>query len=149
MNESDPRGFWRDDFAKEILGLADEAHEFEPILHYDSDGDCIEFISERDSYDAERINSLITVYHSTSSERLIGARIKGVMQLIRRRPYVSIAVKDGKIRLDFLIVAGGLPDGPWGSEEKPALSLRYEKVIRELADLASTREIEVPQLCEA
>jgi hypothetical protein len=144
----DAKPFLNDDFAQDLIRLSNEAVEFTPILYYDADGDCIEFIAEPHSHDAQRINSLLTVYLSTETGRLIGSRIKGVKQLIRRRPYVRIAVKDGKVRLDHLIVAGGSPEN-LQEPMKPGLNLDYEALIRELADLASEREFDAPELCEA
>jgi hypothetical protein len=61
---------------------------------------------------------------------------------------VRIAVKDGKVRLDHLIVAGGSPEN-LQEPMKPGLNLDYESIIRELADLASEREFDAPELCEA
>jgi len=53
-----------EEFAQLVLGKVAPAQPFQPVADYDPDGDCIEFIAAPDSYYAERIDPLVTVYRS-------------------------------------------------------------------------------------
>jgi hypothetical protein len=69
------------DFAERMARLARSRDQFRPTATYDPDGDCIEFLAKPDSFHAERIDDLVTVYYSQETDEVIGALIKGVSKL--------------------------------------------------------------------
>lgn len=82
---------------------------FTPQAVYDPDGDCIEFLASDESYYAERVDNLVTVYYGQRSGRIVGSLIKGVSKFIRQvlawSPGFKIDIKDGKVRLEHLFTA--------------------------------------------
>jgi hypothetical protein len=52
------------EFAERMMLLAKPAEPFEPTANYDPDGDCIEILAKPDSFYAERVDDLVTVYYS-------------------------------------------------------------------------------------
>ena len=73
------------EFAKRMMLLARPAEQFEPTAIYDPDGDCIEFLAKPDSFYAERVDDLVTVYYSQETNEVIGSLIKGVSAASARR----------------------------------------------------------------
>src|SRR5947209_1689017 len=67
-----------DRFAEEVMRLAKPVSPFVPVVTYDPDGDCIEFLAKPDNFYAERIDDLVTVYYSQETREVIGSLIKGV-----------------------------------------------------------------------
>lgn len=98
-----------DEFAALVLSKVPPGQAFKPTAYYDADGDCIEFISAPDSYYAERIDSLLTVYRSQETNEIVGSLIKGVrqfiQQVVQRAPGFRIEVRDGRIKLTHLFTA--------------------------------------------
>src|SRR5205823_2572162 len=72
-----------EEFAHHVLSQVPVDQPFEPTTYYDPDGDCIEFIAAPDSYYAERIDTLLTVYRSQETHEIIGSLIKGVSKFLR------------------------------------------------------------------
>ncbi len=64
------------EFAERMILLARPAEQFEPTATYDPDGDCIEFLARADSFYAERLDDLVTVYYSQETHEVIGSLIK-------------------------------------------------------------------------
>ena len=93
----------------EFVEGVERPDQFTPVVHYDEDGDCIEFIAEPDSFYAERIDELVTAYRSYRSKKVVGFLIKGVRRLreeiLRRIPGFKIEIRDGKVRLEHLLLA--------------------------------------------
>jgi hypothetical protein len=91
------------EFAAHMLELARNAPPFQPTATYDPDGDCIEFIAKPDSFYAERIDDLITVYYSHETKEIVGSLIKGVAKFYRevleQVPGFKIEIQDGRVRL--------------------------------------------------
>jgi hypothetical protein len=56
-------------------GPVTEAGDFQPIAHHDPDGDCIEFIASDESYYAQRLDSLVTVYIGRETGEIVGSFI--------------------------------------------------------------------------
>jgi hypothetical protein len=71
------------EFAEQMLQLARSAPAFEPTATYDRDGDCIEFIAKPDSFYAERVDDLVTVYFSHGTNEVVGSLITGVSKFYR------------------------------------------------------------------
>ena len=94
------------EFGKVVIGMAKSAKAFKPIVSYDPDGDCIEFLTKPDSFYAERIDDLVTVYYSHETKEVVGSLIKGVSEffeeIVRRCPGFAIEIRDGRVRLAHL-----------------------------------------------
>jgi len=95
-----------EEFAKEIMKLANETPSHGPIAYYDQDGDCIEFLSTPGNFYAERIDDLITVYYDEKTDEIIGSLVKDVSQFIKKNPRFAILVESGRVRLAHLFIAG-------------------------------------------
>ena len=72
-----------EEFAKRMMLLARPAEQFRPTATYDPDGDCIEFLAKPDSFYAERVDDLVTVYYSQETGEVIGSLIKGVSKFCK------------------------------------------------------------------
>lgn len=117
-------------FAKRMLLLARPAEQFRPSATYDPDGDCIEFLAKPDSFYAERVDDLVTVYYSQETGEIIGSLIKGVSrfcsEFTKRNPGFRIVVEDGPVRLEHFFLAR-----LWSSaaDPKAITTLTYRKLI--------------------
>jgi len=124
------------DFAQEVLSRVKRGRGFTPQVTYDPDGDCIEFIAKPDSFYAERVDQLLTVYYSRETREVIGSLIKGVSKLLARiksnYPNFRIEIQDGKVRLEHLFTAQ-----LWIYEGEPPKEavLTYKK-LRQVAEEA-------------
>jgi hypothetical protein len=99
-----------DEFAKWMMLLAKPASEFKPTACYDSDGDCIEFLTKPDPFREERVDDLVMVYYSQKTGEVIGSSIKGLSALAKclkqKLPGFMSTIEDGRIRLEHLFLAG-------------------------------------------
>ena len=131
------------DFAKRMMLLARSADEFEPTATYDPDGDCIEFLAKPDSFYAERVDDLVTVYYSQDTKEVVGSLIKGVSgfckKLSETMPGFAIEIRDGRVRLVHIFRAR-----LWTSKMEPRdlTTLTYEKLIQ----VAEESEVET-EMC--
>ncbi len=128
-------------FAQEVLSLAQRSGPFQPLAVYDPDGDCIEFLAKPDPFYAERIDELVTVYYSQETGEIVGSLIKGVSRLcreiLRQMPGFRIEVRDGRIRLVHIFRAR-LWSAPCQPGSKPTQA--YQRLIT----MAETENVEVP-----
>jgi hypothetical protein len=112
-------------FAEEMLRLAREAPPFRPQAYYDPDGDCIEFVAAPDSFYAERVDDLLTVYYSHDTREIVGSLIKGVKRFLGEHPGLNIDIQDGRVRLVHLLRANF-----WNkAQPQPIESRTYRKLI--------------------
>jgi hypothetical protein len=124
-------GMSRNDFAKRMMLLARPSEQFEPTAIYDPDGDCIEFLAKPDSFYAERVDDLLTVYYSQETNEVVGSLIKGVSSFWKKisetMPGIKIEIRDGRVRLVHIFRAK-----LWGSNLEPQdlETLTYEKLIQ-------------------
>jgi hypothetical protein len=58
--------------------------EFHPEPWYNPDGDCIVYKMADEAVVADRVDELLTVYHSAVDNRPIGFQIKGVHAIIKK-----------------------------------------------------------------
>ncbi len=123
-----------------VLGRVKSGEKFRPQAAYDADGDCIEFLLSNESFYAERIDALVTVYYSQRRREIVGSLIKGVSKVIRKflrhAPGFRIEIRDGRMRLEHLFSAYMWSSPPANREVR----LTYEK----LRDVAEDKDIEVP-----
>ncbi len=81
---------------------------FESRPIYSADGDFISiYLSDEDSY-AERIDDLLTVYHSVKTDALVGCKIKGVRRLLKTLGDFGVSVQNEDISVSLLFVAATL-----------------------------------------
>ena len=132
-----------EELAKKMMLLAKPAGQFKPTATYDPDGDCIEFLVKPDSFYAERIDDLVTVYYSQETGEVIGSLIKGVSEFCRafqeRMPGFEIEIHDGWVSLEHIFRAR-----LWSSQQDPQAlpTLTYQKLI----DIAEETEVEA-EMC--
>jgi len=133
------------DFAERMMLLARPAEQFEPTATYDPDGDCIEFLAKPDSFYAERVDDLVTVYYSQETQEVIGSLIKGVRgfcdKILKTMPGFQIEIRDGRVRLVHMFRAR-LWSSKAATERKIALT--YEKLIK----VAEDSQVET-EMCSA
>lgn len=124
-----------DEFAQRVLRECNADEEFSPFAAYDRDGDCIEFIADPDSYYAERVDGIVTVYYSEQSNAIIGAQIKGVSKLMKQYPGLMIEIHDGSVQLHLLLRAR-----LWEQDSRTAdiAVMQYKKLI-DLAEQSNAR----------
>jgi len=98
-----------EEFAQLVLGKVAPEQPFLPVADYDPDGDCIEFIAAPDSYYAERIDPLVTVYRSQESGEIVGSLIKGVRkflgEVLRTSPGFKIEIQEGRLKMVHIFTA--------------------------------------------
>jgi hypothetical protein len=129
-----------DEFAARVLELAGPGEPFRPTAYYDADGDCIEFLARPDNFYAERIDDLVTVYHSQETGEIIGSLLKGVTplceRLLKQLPGLRIEIQHGKVKLVHIFLAK-----LWASDVNPddLATLTYRKLI----DVARQTDVEV------
>jgi hypothetical protein len=133
------------EFAERMMLLARPAEPFEPTAIYDPDGDCIEFLAKPDSFYAERVDDLVTVYYSQETQEVIGSLIKGVRgfseKILKAMPGFQIEIRDGRVRLVHIFRAQ-----LWTSKAAPerSIALTYEKLIK----VAEDSQVET-EMCSA
>lgn len=135
------------EFAQFAMDLAKPTAKFAPAATYDPDGDCIEFLAKPDSFYAERIDDLVTVYYSHETKEIIGSLIKGVSRfyrnILKKIPGFKIEVQDGSVLLEHIFLAR-----LWSSEHDAddMVILAYRKLIAVAEETKAKAQVE---LCEA
>ena len=80
--------------------------EFEPIACLNHDSDCFEFIATNETFRAERLDSLVTVYIGRQTNEVVGCLIKGVSKYVQdvldRYPSFKVEIHDGRVKLGCL-----------------------------------------------
>lgn len=134
-----------EEFAKRMMLLARPVEQFRPQAIYDQDGDCIEFLAKPDSFYAERVDDLVTVYYSQETNEVIGSLIKSVSrltkELVQSFPGFRIVVEDGRVKLEHVFLARLWARKP---DEHDLATLTYRK----LAEVAEQAQVEA-ELCFA
>ncbi len=127
-----------DEFAARVMELAAPVAPFSPTAYYDPDGDCIEFLARPDNFHAERVDDLVTVYHSEETGEIIGSLLKGVtplcQKLLERLPGFKIEIEHGKVKLVHIFLAQ-----LWAADPNGLATLTYQKLI----DVAGPTGVEV------
>ena len=125
----------KDDFAKRMNLMASPASSFKPFATYDPDGDCIEFLASPESFRAERVDDLVTVYYSQETGDVVGSLIKGVSKfcksMLKKYPGFKIEIEDGGVVLQHIFLAR-----LWSQaiEAEELTTLAYRKLIFVSAD---------------
>lgn len=99
-----------DEFAAALLGKAPILTPESPRAFYNVDGDCVEFYFSNESFFAERVDNLVTVFYGRDSGRIVGALLKGVSRFVREitshAPGFAVEIEDGRVRLACVLTAG-------------------------------------------
>lgn len=129
----------KDTFAEQVLARVKPGAAFRPVVTYDPDGDCIEFLAKPDSFYAERLDNLVTVYYSHDTDEIIGSLIKGVSRFIKevveKYPGFLIEVQGGRVLLQHLFLAR-----LWSSP--PAKGKVPIRIYKKLAEVAAQSNVE-------
>ena len=136
-----------DEFARQVLRLAQEAGEFRPTATYDADGDCIEFLAKPEPFYGERVDDLVTVYYSQETGEVIGSLIKSVTpfckSMLQKFPGFKIEVQDGRVRLEHMFLARLWTAADVSPDDLPTVA-SYRKLI----EVAKESDVEA-QMCLA
>lgn len=127
----------KEEFAKVVFQQTENVKRQIPCAVYDPHGDCIEFIAKDEAFRGERIDSLVTVYYGLESGEIVGSLIKGVKKLLSKKPQCKIIVRDGKVKIEHLLLAR-LSD-----LEGEIENLEYKKLF----EVAEETEAEAELLC--
>ncbi len=134
-----------DDFAKRVIDLATPTEPFKPVVTYDPDGDCIEFLVSPAPFYAERVDDLVTVYYDQETQEVIGSLVKGVSKfcqtLLERMPGFKIEIHDGRVKLEHLFRAR-----LWSLDQEPRDLPTV--IYRKLIDIAEQADLET-EMCLA
>jgi hypothetical protein len=116
-------------FQKAVMKLAEPQAAFQPVVFYNKDGDCIEFIAKPDMFYAERIDDLVTVYYSQETKEIIGSMIKGIKKfcqdILKKYPGFRIEIHDGRVSLAHIFRAYAWSQ-PFDDDLK---TITYQKLI--------------------
>jgi len=119
------------DLERAVQGL-DRPREFQPCVHYNREGDCLEFLVSSNRYWADRIDPIITVYMDFESDKIVGVMIKGVRNLVKviseKIPGFELAVDDGKVQMESLLLAAFWVKR-FPEEKIPSLRKIYRRLI--------------------
>ncbi len=99
-----------------------ETKGFTPHPHYHRDGDFLTFFCRDDDATAKRVDELLTVYVSSKTDELVGAKIKGVKRILSTLGNFGVTIKDGRLTLGMLFLAG------MAVSREPANKSEYERV---------------------
>ena len=83
-----------------------KAERFRPHPRYYRDGDSLTFFIKGEDVVARRVDELLTVYVSAKTEELVGAKIKGVRQILSTLGSFGVTIKDAGLTLGMLFLAG-------------------------------------------
>jgi hypothetical protein len=108
---------------------------FTPGLHYDQDGDCLEFLVSNEAFVAERLDKWVTVYRGRESGQVIGSLIKNVRELLQRNPGLRIEVESGPVRLSHFLQAP-----KFSATSEPVVRM-YQQIIQKAEDARLSAEL--------
>lgn len=96
-------------------------------VEYDADGDCLEFFLGNDNFYAQRVDQLLTLYVSRSTNRPIGGMLKGVVSLVRKflekAPGFAHEISGHSIEVEKLLTAR-----LWSMEQDGARAESYKQL---------------------
>ena len=130
--------FLNDSFATELFAQVPDNPVF-PQAYYNRDGDCIELLLAKESYKAERLDDVLTVYIGRDCGEPIGVLIKNVHRFVEQlkdtNPGVSVDLSGANCSLEYLLTAY-----IWNRGKTIDQSL---KIIIELRDAAAKADVSV------
>jgi hypothetical protein len=85
------------------------ATPFRPMARYDVASDCLEFFAANDSYYAESLDGLVTIYRHQDTGAPVGLRLKKVRKFFRdflqKSPGFRAEVEDHRLKVEHLFTA--------------------------------------------
>ncbi len=137
-----------DAFTKTLMARVPKTQPSYPLVFQNHDGDCIEVLVSNDSYRAERVDSLVTVYVNRENGELVGVLIKGVgdfiQSMVERFPGFKVDIVDRKVKLECLFTAN-----LWSKDSGGNLvRVQTYKRLRQMAENADI-EIDTDELQQA
>lgn len=125
-------------FADSCLSGMEDRAGFEPHAFHNREGDCVEWYFMPDSFHAERIDDLVTVFVSRETDEPVGAMIKNVRKFVdeiqESAPGFKRECRGEGIKIEYLLTAG-----LWrrGDTEEDAVAIYFH--LREVADKSDVR----------
>src|SRR5712692_3100026 len=96
---------------QEIEHLAGQAAAaaFRPMAIYDADSDCLDFFASHESFYAQSIDALVTIYCRHETGTPVGVRLKKIKKFFRefliKSPGFRAEVEDHRIKVEHLFTA--------------------------------------------
>src|SRR5277367_476250 len=82
------------------------ATPFRPSATYDAGSDCLEFFASDESYYAQSIDALVTIYCSHDTGTPVGLRLKKIKkffgEFLKKSPGFRAEVEDHRIKVEHL-----------------------------------------------
>jgi hypothetical protein len=119
---------------QEIERLATQAAAtpFRPMAIYDAENDCLEFFASDESYYAQSLDALVTIYCAHDTNAPVGLRLKKVnkffREFIKKSPGFKAEIKDHRIKVEHLFTAK-----IWASEDPLDVRVITYRKLREIA----------------
>jgi hypothetical protein len=108
------------------------ATPFQPTATYDAENDCLEFLASHESYYAESIDALVTLYCSQETGAPVGLRLKKIKKFFReflkKSPGFRTEVEDHRIKVEHLFTAK-----IWASEDPNDVRVVTYRLLRDIA----------------
>jgi hypothetical protein len=123
----------------EALSQQAAAIPFKPFGEYSAATESFEFFATNDSFYAQSIDDLVTVYYSHASDAVVGIRLKKArtffQNFLKNAPGFKSEIRDHRIKVEHLFTAK-----IWAEGENPqdARVLTY----RQLRDVAQANNVE-------
>jgi hypothetical protein len=74
-------------------------------------GDYLTYLLKDCPYTAKRLDDVVTLYLSSDAQELVGFKVKGVRQILKKAGAFGVGVGDGDgVRLGLFFFAGAAPD---------------------------------------
>jgi hypothetical protein len=119
---------------QEIERLANEAAAipFRPMATYDAGNDCLEFFASNESYYAQSIDALVTIYCAHDTNAPVGLLLKKVnkffREFLKKSPGFRAEIQDHRIKVEHLFTAK-----IWASEDPQDFRVITYRKFREVA----------------
>jgi hypothetical protein len=107
---------------------------FKPEPMYSAQGDFLTFFFKDDDAYERRVDELLTIYLSESTDELVGCKIKGVREILKTLGDFGVMIRNKKLMLSMLFLAGMAVSKTPESKEK------YEMIGRRTKDIPLNTE---------
>jgi hypothetical protein len=108
--------------------------KFTPEPMYSAQGDFLTFFFQDDDAYERRVDELLTIYLSESTDELVGCKIKGVSEILKTLGDFGVMIRNKKLMLSMLFLAGMAVSKTPESKEK------YEMIGRRTKDIPLNAE---------
>jgi hypothetical protein len=133
---------------QEVVELANRAAAvpFRPMATYDAETDCLEFLASNESYYAQPIDALVTLYCSHGTDTPVGLRLKKVKkffnEFLKKSPGFRTEFADHRIKVEHLFTAK-----IWASEDPNDVRVITYRMLRDIAK-SNNVEADIGDLAE-